>query len=445
MRVRVFQLLNDLRASYWFVPSIMVVLAIGLGAMMVWLDSGPAAGLLEGLGWYQKAKPDGAHQVLSTIAGSMITVAGVVFSITIVAISFAASQYGPRILTNFMTDRGNQLTLGTFIATFVYCLVVLRTIRGGDGGEFVPQLAVMVGLALALSSIAVLIYFIHHVPNSIHINHVVARIGEQLLDTLDKRFPAQIGTPAPNHPVDPGATAAEVALSRGIGVSAIGSAANGYVETVDDEALMQLASEHELVVRLHHAPGDYLFQDECLLSVWPDGQIGDELREELQRSHSIGTKRTPGQDIFFLVDELVEIAARALSPGVNDPYTAITCLDWFGAAAAQLCRRQIPPERHADKEGVVRVIAMPQSMAAFLERGFGRMRQYVASDMNVASHMLDILRAVGVQCATAEIRQGLAAEAGKLLSLAEQDLHGPSLAQVRERYDQTMSSLGVAQ
>ncbi|MDQ3479342.1 MAG: DUF2254 domain-containing protein, partial [Pseudomonadota bacterium] len=137
MRARVFQLMYDLRASYWLVPAIMALLAIALGAVTVWLDAGPAAGIMDGLGWYQKAKPDGAHQVLSTIAGSMITVAGVVFSITIVAIAYAASQYGPRILTNFMTDRGNQVTLGTFIGTFVYCLVVLRTIRGGDEGQFV--------------------------------------------------------------------------------------------------------------------------------------------------------------------------------------------------------------------------------------------------------------------------------------------------------------------
>jgi uncharacterized membrane protein len=146
MQGRFFQIMYDLRASYWFVASIMALLGILLGGIMVYLDAGPGAGWLDGLGWYQKAKPDGAHQVLSTIAGSMITVAGVVFSITIVAIAYAASQYGPRILTNFMTDRGNQVTLGTFIATFVYCLVVLRTIRGGDEGEFVPQMAVMVGL-----------------------------------------------------------------------------------------------------------------------------------------------------------------------------------------------------------------------------------------------------------------------------------------------------------
>ena len=184
-----------------------------------------------------------------------------------------------------------------------------------------------------------------------------------------------------------------------------------------------------------------LFNGEPLLSVWPGERTDDETRQILQRSHSIGTKRTPAQDIFFLVDELVEIAARALSTGVNDPYTAMTCVDWFGAAAAEVSRRQVPSERRADGEGVVRVIAMPQSIAAFYERGFGRMRQYVARDMNAASHTLDTLRAVGVHCDSAELRQALADQAERLLSLAEEELHGPSLAQVREHYRQAVSSL----
>ncbi|MBA3525831.1 MAG: DUF2254 domain-containing protein, partial [Sphingomonas sp.] len=377
MRVRVFQLMYDLRASYWLVPAIMALLAIALGAVTVWLDAGPAAGIMDGLGWYQKAKPDGAHQVLSTIAGSMITVAGVVFSITIVAIAYAASQYGPRILTNFMTDRGNQVTLGTFIGTFVYCLVVLRTIRGGDEGQFVPQLAVMIGLFLALCSIAVLIYFIHHVPHSIHINTVLARIGKQLLDAVDKRFPEHIGDPLKDQQAVRG-TPDERAALDGTETMEIASSANGYIEVVDDETLMETASRHGLVVRLHHRPGEFLLRGQGLVSAWPKQNVDEDTKRDLRQCYSIGNRRTPAQDMFFLVDELVEIAARALSTGVNDPYTAITCLDWLAAGAAEIGRRRIPSPRRVDKDGELRVIALPHSFDAFVERGFGRMRQYVA-------------------------------------------------------------------
>ena len=441
MPARVFQIMYDLRASYWFVPSIMALLAIVLGAVMVWLDAGPAAGLLDGLGWYQKAKPDGAHQVLSTIAGSMITVAGVVFSITIVAIAYAASQYGPRILTNFMSDRGNQVTLGTFISTFVYCLVVLRTIRGGDEGQFVPQLAVMVGLFLALCSIAVLIFFIHHVPRSIHINTVVAQIGKQLLHSMHKRFPAQIGDPSDEGEAEGRCTEGELALVDGVAVAKIGSPANGYIETVDDETLMETASASDLVLRLHHRPGDFVMCGQPLISAWPVKSVDDKAKRELQQSYSIGSNRTPAQDTFFLVDELVEIAARALSSGVNDPYTAITCLDWLAAAAAELIRRRIPSSRRVDKHGLVRVVALPDNFAEFIERGFGRMRQYLARDMNAAAHAFDSLGAVGRLCESTELTHALGTEADRLMSLAEKELQGPSLQHVRDHYREAAAHL----
>ncbi|MBA2467220.1 MAG: DUF2254 domain-containing protein [Sphingomonas sp.] len=429
------RVVQELRASYWFLPSIMAVAAIGLGALMVWLDAGPATGVLDGLGWYQKAKPDGAHQVLSTIAGSMITVAGVVFSITIVAIAYAASQYGPRVLTNFMSDRGNQATLGTFIATFVYCLVVLRTIRGGDEGEFVPQLAVMMGLLLALCSIAVLIYFIHHVPLSIHINNVVARIGNQLIHSVEKRFPARIGDPPEKHRQERGQSSeAERALSEGVGVTAIEAPANGYIEAVDDDRLMDIARDHDVVLKLHHNPGEYLFSGQLLVSAWPAGKLDKEAQDRVADVYDIGNNRTPAQDMDFLVDELVEISARALSTGVNDPFTAITCLDWLGAAATQLGRRRIPAGRRLDRDGALRVIASPQTFKGFVERGFGRMRQYLAQDMNAAMHALDVLAAVARCSEGPERLEPLAAEAEGLMALAELELKAPTLARMREHY-----------
>lgn len=433
MRSRLFQLMSDLRASYWFVPSVMALLAIVLGAVMVWIDAGPGAGLLDGLGWYQKAKPAGAREVLSTIAGSMITVAGVVFSITIVTIAYAASQYGPRILTNFMSDRGNQVTLGTFIATFVYCLVVLRTIRGGEEGQFVPQLAVMVGLFLALCSIAVLIFFIHHVPRSIHINNVVAQIGKQLLSAVEQRFPAQLGDAFTKEGADGPPEYGETAE--------VESGADGYIEAVDDETLMDRASEQDLTIELHHGPGDYMLRGQALMSVRSAHVIDDATRRALRHSFSIGNSRTPAQDMYFLVDELVEIAARALSPGINDPYTAMTCLDWLAAATAELGRRHVPSAQRVDKHGTVRVIAHPESFAAFVDRGFGRMRQYLARDMNAAAHTFDSLAVAGRMSVRAECRHALVREASKLLMLVEDELHGPSRDTAREHCRAALKAL----
>ncbi len=433
MRTRLFSLMYDLRASYWFVPSVMALLAIGLGAIMVWLDAGPGAGVLDGLGWYQKAKPDGAREVLSTIAGSMITVAGVVFSITIVAIAYAASQYGPRILTNFMSDRGNQVTLGTFIATFVYCLVVLRTIRGGDDGQFVPQLAVMVGLLLALCSIAVLIFFIHHVPRSIHINNVVAKVGKQLIRSIHKRFPSQIGAPeSEDTERSPHSVAKETVAPRS--AVPIPSPMDGYVEGLDDDTLMRTTCTKGLTVQLNRRPGDFSLKEQALMLAWPAQKIGEDTKLALQQIYTIGNLRSPTQDMFFLVDELVEIAARALSTGVNDPYTAMTCQDWLAAAAAELSRSRVPSSARTDEDGVVRVFAPPENFAELIERGFGRMRQYVASDMNAAAHAFDSLASVANQCENTKHVKALDEEAKKLLLLVGDELRGPSFAKVREHF-----------
>lgn len=433
MKIRFFRLLEALRASYWFVPSVMALLAILVGALIVWLDAGPAAGVLDGLGWYQQAKPDGAHQVLSTIAGSMITVAGVVFSITIVAIAYAASQFGPRILSNFLSDRGNQVTLGTFIATFAYCLVVLRTIRGGDDGAFVPQMAVMVGLLLALCSIAVLIYFIHHVPSSIHINNVVAHIGKQLLRSTAERFPADVGIP-----VDAGEQDTDrrpiVLENQHDEAQAVCAGKTGYIGAVDDEALIDAARRHNLMLKLHHVPGDYVFEDDPLVTAFPADQVSDSSNSAIRSCYSVGNNRTPSQDIFFLIDELVEIAARALSSGVNDPYTAMTCLDWLGAAASRLAQRRMPSAYRADEDGTLRVIALPQSFADYLERGFGRLRQYLARDMNATLHALNALAKVSVHCASPGRVLAVSEEADKLAKLAELELRGPALAEVSGLY-----------
>lgn len=444
MNLHFFRLIQAVRASYWFLPSIMALLAIVLGALMVWLDAGPATGLLDGLGWYQKAKADGAREVLSTIAGSMITVAGVVFSITIVAIAYAASQYGPRILTNFMSDRGNQVTLGTFIATFVYCLVVLRTIRGGDDGAFVPQIAVMFGLFLALCSIAVLIFFIHHVPNSIHINNVVAHIGKQLLMSVERRFPSQIGEPEPGGDQGGGSAGADPEADDATGAATIAADRNGYIEAVDDEALLEAACSSDVVVRLRHNPGDFLFKGHPLASAWPADRVDDSTRSAVRGSYTVGNNRTPSQDMFFLVDELVEIAARALSPGVNDPYTAMTCLDWLGAAVTEIASRRIPAARRVDSDGRLRVIAVPRSFADFVERGFGRTRQYVARDMNAALHALETLAAIAGRCTSRDRLDPLASEAGRLYELARKELEGPSADRVTQRYRQLAPSFVAA-
>lgn len=432
LRARLHTLWDSLSASYWFVPSVMALLALLLGGLMVWLDAGPAARLFDGVSWYQKVQPDGAHEVLSTIAGSMITVAGVTFSITIVAIAFAAAQYGPRLLTNFMSDRGNQFTLGTFIATFVYCLVVLRTIRGGEESAFVPQLAVLTGLALALCSIAVLIYFIHHVPESIHINNVAARVGRRLIAAIPKQFPRSIGAPAETHPREP-----EREPGR-----AIAACDTGYIQGVQEKVLMDVACAHDLVVRLQYRPGDFVHCGRALMEAAPADRAAA-AADDLRSAYSVGAKRTPANDLDFLVSELVEIAARALSAGVNDPGTAITCIDWIGAGASTLAKRQIPSPFRSDENRIVRVIAFPDDFDRFMDRGFGRLRQYVAGDVIACEHMLTVLGVVLGDCRTVEQRAACSHQAMRLIDAACAKLDHVELQSLSPRIDQIRAGLAA--
>ena len=232
----------------------------------------------------------------------------------------------------------------------------------------------------------------------------------------------------------------ERALEDGTGAKSVCAHGDGYLEAVDDEGLMDTACGEDLVVRLHHIPGDYLFHGEVILSAWPAGRVDAAAADALRRSFSIGNSRTPAQDFFFAVDELVEIAARALSTGVNDPYTAMTCLDWLGAATAQMGRRRMPSPRRVDSQGTVRVIAVPDNYATFIERGFGRMRPYVARDVTAARHMLDTLAQVSARCRPSDRSQLLAAQAEALLTLAEQELQGPSFEQLRDRYREIAAS-----
>lgn len=313
MQPKILKLVNDIRSSYWFIPAVMASAAIAMGTGVLYVDARIGADWLTELGWYQSNTSDGAREVLSTIAGSAITVAGVVFSITIVSVSFAAGQYGPRVLSNFMRDRGNQITLGTFIATFLYCIIVMRTIRGGDDDGFVPDFAVLIALLLALCSIAVLIYFIHHVPRSIHANSVVARIGRQLIDAFDEVYPEFIGEGKPEASSDslrvpPALSHREAQRPIDLGQArAIRSPCTGYIEAIDDDALMEIARKHDLIVRLECRPGEFIHEGRVFAHSAPPAKADDKAMAEIADAFVVASQRTPLQDTSFLIDELVEV------------------------------------------------------------------------------------------------------------------------------------------
>ena len=449
MKIEAKRFFEKLSASYWFVPSVMTFLAALLAGGMILADTYVGSAWLDTVPWLHAAHPDGARSLLSSIGGSMITVAGTVFSVTIAAVVYASGQYGPRLLTNFMKDRGNQVTLGTFIATFLYCLLVLRTIRSADestGYSFVPNMALLVAVALAVCSIAVLIFFIHHVPSKIHINSVIKDIGTELLHEIGHRFPRRIGEALPEgHCADdqrvPATFKRDCSERDASNRRLVAAGATGYIQTIDDGDVIAVAQKHDLVLRLQYEPGDFVHAGRTLVEAWPPERCDDAAAKAIQNAFTMGESRSTLQDLRFPIDELVEIAARALSPGVNDPFTALTCLDWLRAALSDLVGRELPSHLRVDEDEALRVIVHPQTFAGFLDRSFGALAQYCAADMVAALHFLTALGDVSLGCDDKERLATISSYADRLEELAEEGLSGFNIRRVRERASELRQAL----
>lgn len=427
MRATLQKYLYDIRASYWFLPSMMAIGSLVLALATAQLDQHIEVDLKENFDWLYSNRPDGARALLATVAGSMITVTGVTFSLTILAISYATGQYGPRLLSNFMQDRTNQFTLGTFISTFLYCLMILRTVRSAEEGDnaanallqgaFVPHISVFIALLLTLSSVAVLIHFIHHIPESIHIPNVLHDVGSRLNKKIDDLYPEQIGQQLSkkNEPDDDWI---QSQLSR---ATTIRSNKDGYLQGVADDTLITAAEENELLVKLVRRPGDFVSAGEPLMKVASENDLSDELRQQLLGGFIWGYTRTETQDAFYLIDQLVEVAARALSPGVNDPMTAIMSMNWLQSALMRIAGREMPSRFRYDQQEQLRLIAGNAiGLEAFCEAIFTQLRPYVATDANAARHMLRMINTLKMHGGNGELRELLECHAERLCKSAEQ-------------------------
>ncbi|MCA1570298.1 MAG: DUF2254 domain-containing protein [Chloroflexi bacterium] len=353
------KLLDAIRQSLWFVPAVWAA-ACGAAALgMVALDRA-IPDLASDVPFVFGGGPEGARGVLSAIAGSMITVVGVVFSITIVALQLASSQYSPRVLRNFMRDRASQITLGSFIGVFVYSLLVLRTVRTDANGreEFVPVLAVTGAVLLAVIAVAMLIYFIHHIATRMQASYITAAVASETLDEIDRQAGARPDQPGEDRP-SPGDALPE---RSGTVVSADKS---GYLQYVEADSLTQLAEQHDLVIRLEIAPGAWVQRHAPLFEVWGLGL--EAVDANLSDHVSVGDERVVFQDVEFGIQQLADIAVKALSPGINDPTTARNALHRIVEILVAAGRAKPTPAEHFDKRRRLR-LSMPRADFAQLLR-----------------------------------------------------------------------------
>ena len=283
-----------LRTNLWLVPMLEVIAAVALYVATHAIDRAAFHHRLELPSWVIFGSGDAARQILTTLAAAVITVVGVVFSITIVTLTLASTQFGPRMLRNFIRDRGTQFTLGTFVATFVYATLVLISIGPGGGtNTFVPNLSIGIAVALVTLSMGVLIFFIHHIATSIQLPHVIASIARDLSRAID------VESSNAGVKIEAGPSVSELVTRMRDGGGGVPAPASGYLQFVRHETLVGLAAEKGAVIRLHHRPGQFVVQGHTMATVWPAG-AAPSVSHALRRAHicariarSFRTSRSP--------------------------------------------------------------------------------------------------------------------------------------------------------
>lgn len=425
MRLRLLRLWNRLRASYWFVPAALTAASALLALGVVDFERSALGRNLVTATLLRHVGPEGARAILATLAGSMVTLAGVTFSITIVALTVASSQFGARLLSSFMRDTGNQVSLGTFIATFTFSLLVLRRVGDIGGSAFVPQLALTVAMILGVISLGVLIYFIDHVSRSIDARQVIAVAGREADEAIAAAFPA-----AEEQTEEKESDVAKLIEQTSTG-ALIAAERSGYVEMVDIASLLAAATELDLLVELRWRVGQFVVEGEPLLRVVPAPIGGGD--ERLAASVAISTRRPDRGDALAAIQQIVEIGVRALSPGVNDPFTASNCVEQLGASLRPLAERSPSVRLRRDAEGTPRIILPPSPIGELVGAAFDQLRHYGRGTLIVPLTLLETLTALAAHARHPDFRAALAEQVEQTHQASREPL---TLAADRRRLDE---------
>lgn len=346
--------------------------------------------------------PPAARSILSSIVSAMVSTTGVVFSITIVALSLASSQFGSRLIRTYRNRRTTHFTLGIFVSTSLFCILVLASIREVNDFNFVPTASVVVGMILTVICLGTLVYYIHDMSTAIQAPNVIQHSADDLDKSIQRLFPEDFGNEVPND----GQIGADESFLKsahetlGQPAMKVSCGEVGYLQAIEDETVMAYACDNNMTVRLLIRPGDFLFRERDLAEIWihDDETISnfegiEDVRkqacEELNQSLIVGSERTHVQDIRYAFNELVDIAVRALSPGINDPFTAVNCVDRIHAALMLLKCRKSPSEYRLDDEGRIRVVAKPVSFDECVE-GSLEVVAFYANENPMVSTRIDL-------------------------------------------------------
>lgn len=400
---------DDLQASLWFQPALYLLVALLLGIVNPYLDAITA--------WrFYSFGHDNARAVLGVIASSMLTVVTLTFSILMVSFTLASQQFSPRILRNFTRDKPSQHVLGLQIGTFLYSLLVM--VRLNDVGEesFVPLLSVLSAIGFSLAGVSAFIYFIDHISRTIRVNYIIANIGDQIVELLHEATPTQlVGYDAPS-PVAPRPDAEAATINAGRA---------GYVQGIAVERLVALAQRHDVLLQLACMTGDFVPLGRPLLRIYPAAGVTPALTTALLNQFDIGTERTTFQDALFGIRQLVDIAIKALSPAVNDPTTAMNCLDYLTNILIQAAQCDDGHPQWRDSQGALRLLAGSVSFTAMVELAFNQIRHYGCGDVLVDTRMIDALAEIAGATADPQRRALLWRHIGMVSRNADRTVRDP--------------------
>jgi uncharacterized membrane protein len=388
MNGRAAHVLDTLRTQLWPLPALAVALAVVLGVALPALDSAVDGELPENVGAFLfSGGPEAARSILQAISGSLITVTSLTFSLTVVTLQLASSQFSPRLLRTFTSDRFVHGTLALFLAAFAFALTVLRSVRDEGNGNtaFVPEISVTVAFALAIASVVGLVLFLAHLAREIRVETMMRRVNLETQETIDRVF----ADDRPAQEPDPGPASNAVPIR---------SSSSGFLTSVDKDALLRAVKKCGAVVRLDVQPGSSLVVGVPFATAWAVDEgttLGTETREkltqELNAALAIGFERTNVQDVGFGFRQLVDVAVRALSPGINDPTTAIHVIGHLSDLLCRLVDRNPGPEHLTDDDGRIRVVLSLPTLRDLLEMAMDQPRTYGAADPAVADRLLGLL------------------------------------------------------
>jgi len=398
---------DRLMVSFWFAPALMALTAVLLAWAMYRLDNLIPNEALEGSRLVLSGTPGELRSSLLNMAGIVLATAGVVFTLFTLPLSTVAAQYGSRLLRIFLRDRTTQFVLGMFVATFVYCVAAALSILPAKVQPDGPQLTATVGVYLELATFASLLLLVQHISTMLQAPNIAAAAGAELLNVVNAEISADMKSGDDSNArleIRPPSQGIPDNLSEMEGYS-VRLRRTGYIQFIDTDSLLYLAREKNLVIRLLLKPGQFVTPSVVAALVWPPDWVDEHLDQLINRAFQIGNVRTPTQDVEYAINQLTEMAVRAMSPAINDPFTAMTCLDHMGNGLKKFIRQSEKCSHYTDRDGRLSLAFGQVTFDTLLSAAFDMLRHASCNNANVLLHMLEVIDAIGQESNASEVRQ----------------------------------------